>query len=278
MSLMQSFFLESQSVNQGFVMNTRIEVVKKKKLKSPVLITGLPGIGLVGKIAVDYLLTQFKLEKLANIYSDSFPPSVHTEKGVLELIRDELFLYEFKNRSFLFLAGPVQPSLDIRMALPRDHYEFAEKIVLFAKKLGVKKIYTIAGINVGDKRMERAPRAVVAATDKKILEEFKALDARVDYRGGLISGAAGLLLGIGKAHGISGACIMGETNAKLIYGDHGAAKRVLELLVKKFGFRVNMKNIEKEAHNIEDAFSQLSKQLEEKKEEDEEDSDLSYVR
>ena len=259
-------------------MNTRVELLKKKKLKNAVLITGLPGIGLVGKIAVDYLLKQFKPEKIADIYSDSFPPSVHTEKGVMEMIRDELFLYEFKGRSYLFLAGPVQPSLDIRMALPKDHYEFAEKLVLAMKQIGVKKIYTLAGINVGDRRMESEPKVVAAATKKEMLEEFRKLGARVDYNGGLISGAAGLLPGIAKKYKIDGACIMGETNAKLIYGDHGAAKKVLEFLVKKFGFKVNMKYIEKEAHNIEDAFSQLSKQLEETEEEDEEDSGLSYVR
>jgi len=259
-------------------MNTRVELVKKKKLKNAVLITGLPGIGLVGKIAVDYLLKQFKPEKIADIYSDSFPPSVHTEKGVMELIKDELYLYTNKGRSFLFLAGPVQPSLDIRMALPKDHYEFAEKLVLAMKQLGVKEIYTLAGINIGDKRMEREPKVVASATKKEMLDEFKKLGARVDYHGGLISGAAGLLPGLAKKYNIDGACIMGETNAKLIYGDHGAAKVVLALLVKKFGFKVNMKNIEKEASNIEDAFSQLSKQLEETKDEDEEDSGLSYVR
>lgn len=259
-------------------MNTRIELLKKKKLNEPILISGLPGIGLVGKIAVDYLLKQFKPEKIANIYSDSFPPSVHTEKGTIEMIRDELFLYEFKGRSFLFLAGPVQPSLDIRMALPRDHYEFAEKIVILMKELGVKAIYTLAGINVGDKRMECEPRVVVATTRKELLEEFNKLGAKIDSHGGLISGAAGLLPGIAKRYNIDGACIMGETNAKLIYGDHGAAKKVLELLVKKFGFKVDMRNIEKEAHNIEDAFAQLSKQLEERKEEDEFDDSLSYVR
>ncbi len=258
-------------------MNTRITVLKKKKLKNAVLVTGLPGIGLVGKIAVDYMLKQFKAEKIADIYSDSFPPSVHTEKGVLKLIKDELFLYECRGRQFLFLAGPVQPSLDVRMALPADHYEFANSLLDFLKKAGVKEIYTLAGINVGDVRMEREPKTIVAATEKKALEEFKKLGSKVDYNGGLISGAAGLLPGIAVQHGLKGVCIMGETNAKLIYGDHGAAKKVLELLVAKFGFKVDMKNIKKEAHNIEDAFSQLSKQLDEGTEE-EKDNKLSYVR
>lgn len=249
-------------------MQTTVEFVwKKKKLNKPILFTGLPGIGLVGKIAVDYMLKQFKAKKIANIYSDSFPPSVYIEDGVLELIRDELLCYRFKNRDFLFLAGPVQPALDVRFSSLRDHYEFAETIVKTAKALGVKEIYTLAGINIGEARMHRNPNVVIAATDKKILEDFKKLGAKVNVRGGLISGAAGLILGIGKKRGIRGACLMGETSDKLIYGDHGAAKKILELLVKRYGFRINMQAIAKEAKHIDKAFKQIVAELSARREE-----------
>jgi len=256
---------------------SRIELLKRKKLKNPVLVTGLPGIGLVGKIAVDYLLKQFKAEKLANVYSDSFPPSVQTSKGLLYLIRDEIFVAELKDRHFLFLAGPIQPSLDIRIGSTFGHYEFASAIIQTAKKLGVKEIITLAGINVGDERMEREPGVIVAATDPETLKKFKKLGAKTSTSGGLISGAAGLILGIGKKQGIHGACLMGETNAKLIYGDHGAAKKVLDLLVKAYGFKVKMAGIHKEAKSIEKAFAQLSKQFEEKREELDSEKP-SYVR
>ncbi|MCX6798974.1 MAG: PAC2 family protein, partial [Candidatus Diapherotrites archaeon] len=56
-------------------MATKVVFLGKKKLAKPVLLVGLPGIGLVGKICVDYFLRQFKTEKIAEIYSDCFPPS-----------------------------------------------------------------------------------------------------------------------------------------------------------------------------------------------------------
>ncbi len=258
-------------------MPSRVEILTRKKFKKPVLITGLPGIGLVGKIAVDYLLKEFNAQKIANVYSDSFPPSVRTENGTLDLIRDEIFFAESKGRHFLFLAGPVQPSLDIRIGTTYGHYEFASAVVQAAKKFGVKEIFTLAGINVGDERLEREPGVVIAATDKHLLQQLKKLGAKVNSNGGLISGAAGLILGIGAKQGISGACIMGETNAKLIYGDHGAAEKVLKILVEKFGFKIKMAHIKKEARNIERAFEQLSKQFEEKREEFESEKP-SYVR
>ena len=259
-------------------MVTEVKFLKKGKFKNAVLFTGLPGIGLVGKICVDYLLKQIKTEKIAEITSDSFPPSVHTINGQIELIKDEIYRYSFNGRDFLFLVGPVQPSLDIRASSMEEHYEFAKAIINSLKDSGVKEVYTLAGINIGEKRMLSEPRIVVAGTDKKIIEEWKKHGAINDRPEGLISGAAGLILGIAKEKGLQGACLMGETNARLIYGDHGAAKKLLELLVGKYGFKVDMSKIEKESKDIEKAFTQLSKQLEEQEGDKPSAGGLSYVR
>ncbi|MBI4053524.1 MAG: PAC2 family protein [Candidatus Diapherotrites archaeon] len=262
-------------------MATVIKFLKKKKFKNAVMITGLPGIGLVGKICVDYLLKQLKTEKVAEIYSDSFPPSVYTKDSIVELIKDEMFASNVKGTAFIFLAGPVQPSLDMAGGFSEEHYEFAETVVGACQKLGVKRIFTLAGINIGSARMNKDPEVVVAATSKKALKDFVDVGGKADTREGLISGAAGLLLGIAKEKGMDGACLMGETNANLVYGDHGAAKRVLALLVQKFGFTVDMSRIEKESKEIEKAFAELSKQLEIAQQEEVEadsDEDLTYVR
>jgi len=259
---------------------TKINLLKKKKLNNAVLFTGLPGIGLVGKIAVDYMLKQLKAEKIGEVSSDSFPPSVHTKNSLIELIKDELYHYSYKGKHYLFLAGPVQPSLDVRFGLAHEHYEFAREIVEAVKKMGVKEIFTLAGINVGEKRMNQEPRVVAAATNKKLLADFKKLGAIEGQEEGLISGAAGLILGMALEEGIQGVCLMGETNARLIYGDHSSAKKIIELLTKKFDFKINMDEIGKESKDIEKAFQQLSKQFREEQKTLEEvpDTGLTYVR
>lgn len=263
-------------------MVTEVKVLLKKKLSNPVLFTGLPGIGLVGKLSVDYLLKHLKTERFAEVYSDSFPPAVHTHKGVVALIKDDIYYCKIKKQDVLFLAGPVQPSLDMRYSQSSEHYEFAEQLVLFCKKQGVKRVYTLAGINIGEARISRKPRVIVAATQKKIADEFVRIGCVPSEQDGLVSGAAGLMLGIGHVHGIEGACLMGETNANLVYGDHGAAKTLLEVLGKKFGFSVEMKSIEKDSKNIETAFTQLSQDIEAQQKELSEDppgpGGLTYVR
>src|SRR3989338_3524281 len=110
-------------------MATRVKFLGKAKFKDAVLFTGLPGIRLVGKICVDYMLKQFNAEKIAEIHADFFPPSVQTENGLVDLIKDEIYHYRFKGKDFLFLSGPVQPALDSKYGSTGEHFEFSGAII-----------------------------------------------------------------------------------------------------------------------------------------------------
>ncbi len=257
-------------------MPTTIKFLSEKKFRDATLFVGLPGIGLVGKICVDYLLKQFKAEKIAEITSDFFPPSVQTEKGLVSLIKDEIHYFPFKGSDYLFLSGPVQPPLDSRSSSMEEHFEFSRAIVEALKQRGTAKICTLAGLNVGEKRLHSEPHVIVASTTKAEMEEWKKFGAVNDRPVGLISGAAGLLIGIGKEYGLNGSCLMGETSTRLVYGDPGAAKKIIELLIKRYGFVVEMEAMEKEAKEIEKAFSELNKQFDEGEEAPA--AGLSYVR
>ncbi len=261
-------------------MATRVVFSKEQKTKNAVLIVGLPGIGLVGKICVDYFIKELKPAKVGKVFSDTFPPSVHTRDGVVELISDDWFLLDDSAQPVYFLAGPVQPNLDFRVGSNAEHYEFANEIATTAKRLGIQRIITLAGINVGDARLEKEPGVIIAATSSKLIPEFTKLGGSADKKEGLISGAAGLILGLALEQGIEGVCLMGETSTRLVYGDPAAAKRVLEMLTKKFGWKVNLDQITAEAKNIQDAFKQLNQQMQDPEGEGEEtapENGLSYV-
>jgi uncharacterized protein (TIGR00162 family) len=242
-------------------MPTKILVLKKLQLKEAVLIVGLPGIGLVGKISVDYLLKHLKAELVAEVLSDSFPQSVHTKDSKIHLIKDDIFWFNHKGKDFVILAGPVQPPIDSKPGFSQEHYEFSETLLTFFKSLGVTEIVTLAGINIGDNRISQKPGVIAAATDDEILNLWKKFGAKEDKKEGLISGTAGLMIGLGKLHGIKGTCLMGETNSQLIYGDHGSAKAVILVMCKRFGFKVKMEGIDKDTKAIETAFKELAQQL-----------------
>src|SRR6187431_1244671 len=63
-----------------FSMSKPIEIVFSEKkppsLNSPYLICGFPGTGLVGKLAVDYLIKELGAIHMADVFSSYFSPQV----------------------------------------------------------------------------------------------------------------------------------------------------------------------------------------------------------
>ena len=54
------------------MIETTIVEKGKVKLHNPILIEGLPGIGLVGKIAAAHMIAELKAEKVAELYSPTW--------------------------------------------------------------------------------------------------------------------------------------------------------------------------------------------------------------
>ena len=69
-------------------------VNKKPKLNNPILIEGLPGIGNVGKLAVEHLIESINAKKFAEIYSKDFPPQVFINPdGTIKLVNNEFYYF-----------------------------------------------------------------------------------------------------------------------------------------------------------------------------------------
>ena len=70
---------------------------KKPRLKNPVLVEGLPGIGNVGKVAVDFMVDEVKAVKLYELFSYTFPHSVFVnENNLVELPAIEIYYKKMK--------------------------------------------------------------------------------------------------------------------------------------------------------------------------------------
>ena len=158
------------------------------------------------------------------------------------------------------------------------HYFFAKKIVEIAKSFKVKKIYTFAGIDIGDARITKKPNLFFAATSVKEAKELQKHKIKKANEGLTISGAAGLIIRFASEEKIEGGCILAETSGKLIYGDFDSAKKVLEYLNKRYDLKIDLKNIKKDAKKITDAFKQVVKELKSVNKPKEENQKLSYIR
>lgn len=228
-------------------------VAKVPKLKDPILIEGLPGIGNVGKLAVEHLIDSINASKFAEIYSKDFPPQVFINPdGTIELVKNEFYYWKAKKkdqRDLVLLTG------DYQGLSSHGQYELVEKILDIVEELGVKEMYTLGGYGLGQD-IEK-PKVLCATTDVHLVKKMKKYGAvfKKNEPGGGIVGASGLILGLGKIRGLEGTCFMGETPGYLV--DPKSAKAVLKILMKITNIDVNLSALEKKAKEIEQIAHQL---------------------
>ena len=211
---------------------TFIKEFIKVEPKNPILIEGLPGLGLVGKIAIRYLIKQLKAQKFAYLYSPHFPYFVLvSKKGSVRLLRGSFYYWknkDGKNDLLLFTGDSQSQTIE-------GQYEISDRMLEFSKNHDVKTIVTIGGYRV---ETDEKPKVFVAATSPEILAQATKGGAVVSDSGSPIVGTAGLILGLARFKKIDALCLLGETRGYL--PDPMAAKSVLEVLKATFGFDVDL--------------------------------------
>jgi uncharacterized protein (TIGR00162 family) len=236
--------------------DTYIKKLTQIEPNNPILIEGLPGLGLVGKIAIRYLIKKLNTEKFAHLYSPHFPYFVLVnKKGSVRLLRGSFHFWknkEGKNDLILFTGDSQSQTIE-------GQYEIADRMLDFAQKHNVKTIVTIGGY-----RMEATdkPKVFAAATAQDLLDKALQAGAAVSNSGSPIVGTAGLILGLARFKKINALCLLGETRGYL--PDPLAARSVLEVLKTAFNFEVDLTGLNEEIAKAETMVTRLQK-IEEKR-------------
>jgi uncharacterized protein len=222
---------------------------------NPILIEGLPGLGLVGKIALRYLIKQLKPKKIAYLYSPHFPYFVLVnKKGNVRLLRGAFYFYRnSKGNDIILFTG------DSQSQTIEGQYEIADRMLDFSEKHGVKTIATIGGYRMESKEK---PKVFIAATSHDLLQKAIQSGASLSTSGSPIVGTAGLILGLAKFKKIDAICLLGETRGYL--PDPLAAKSVLEVLKSTFNFDLDLAGLNEEIAKAETMVTRLQ-QIEEKR-------------
>ena len=214
---------------------------KSLQLKNPILIEGLPGIGNVGKIAIDYIIENVKPTLIYQLHSHSFPHSVFlTEENTIELPSVKIYKHKGADRDILLLGGDVQPLDEV------SSYEFCEQVLNFAEKVGCKEIITLGGIGMPNPVKE--PKVFGAVTSKIALKKYskyKNIDFKINQKIEAIVGATGLLLGLANLRGIEGVSLLAETRAHQMHLGFNEAKILVENLNNILDLKVDVKELEK---------------------------------
>ncbi len=235
---------------------TYIKEYTKVELSNPVLVEGFPGLGLVGKIAIRYLIKKLEAKNFAYLYSPHFPYFVLVnKKGNIRLLRG----------SFYFWKNPKQPSDlilftgDSQSQTIEGQYEIADRVLDFSQKHNIKTVVTIGGYRM---EAETRPKVYVAATSQTLLDKALSSGATVSTSGSPIVGTAGLILGLARFRRIDALCLLGETRGYL--PDPLAARSVLDVLKGTVGFDIDLSGLDEEIAKAETMVTRLQK-IEEKR-------------
>ncbi len=235
---------------------TTIKEKAKVKLENPILVEGLPGLGMVGRIATQFLIKQLKAKKLAELYSPHFPYYVLVnKKGSARLLRGDLFFWknEAEKNDLILLIG------DSQAQTIEGQYDIASCILDFAQEYGVKTIITIGGYR---KEVE-IPKVVAVSTKPELLKKALQAEAVASPAGNPIVGAAGLLLGLARFRKIDALCLLGETRGYL--PDPKAAKSTLDVLQKILEIEVDLSRLDGEIEKSEKIMMRMQ-EIEKKRE------------
>ncbi|MDD5317395.1 MAG: proteasome assembly chaperone family protein [Candidatus ainarchaeum sp.] len=214
----------------------RVDIIESSEfdLDGPVLVEGLPGLGLVGTIAASYLVDKLKMDELGYIESEAFPPIAAVHNGMpLHPAR----IYKSKKYNMVVLISEF--IIPIRAVYPLSHAILGWAI---AKK--VDKIISLGGIV---QRGEQDEVFGIASTPE--LAEKTAASKIKLIREGATTGVNGVLLSDCASRGFPAVSLLAE--AKQEQMDPRGAALVIEALKRLTGIDIDTSDLRKESEELE---------------------------
>lgn len=221
-------------------MTPDLNYLKNPELKDPIAVAGLPGIGLIGKLSVEYLIEELNAEKFAELRSDKFPGWAVRENGI---VRDlKVYFYEASVKNFdkdiIILTADAQASSS------EGQYELSEKIIDILNEQGASTVITMAAFLEPE---DGKPPVVGAATDKETADFIEKHDVGL-LDSGRIVGMNGLLTSLGAEKGMNGFCLLGTTKGKNKNPD--ASKEILTKFSEIFDLDLNISDFDEKVPEL----------------------------
>ncbi len=234
-------------------MRERIELHLNEapKLHNPILIAGLPDSGRVAKIVLDHLIKALNAIPLGYLHSDYLPPRVLLKSdGTPELMKHEFYYWlnnDHTSHDLVLYTGDAQP------ILPEGAFRLSDAVVNLAQQLGVETLVTVGAFITG--RISDNPKVYGAASETDLVKELQSLDVQI-IDSGAVTWMNGLIPGLAKVRNLKGLFLSGETSGFMV--DPRAAMIILRVLVRKLGLQIEMKELEEQAKEIDDALKKGS--------------------
>lgn len=233
-----------------------MKLVLKKKPKNVTIVVGFPGFGLIGTIAIEFLLEHLQAEKIGMIEMEEVPAmiAIHQNKVV------EPVSLHYNKKYNLVLVHAINIGKDLG-------WKLSEVISQLAAELSAKEIIALEGVgspNPGNKVFFYSTKNGLAS--KKLTGKANPLSE------GIVVGVTGALLA--KDLKIPIVALFAEAQSGL--PDSKAAAEIIKVLDVYTGLDVDPKPLLKQAEQFEEKLKGIL-QKGKKAEELSDEKHLSYV-
>lgn len=211
--------------------------------KEITLLTGFPGSGLVGSIALQYLVENAGFTHFGNITSRFLPQISLATNG---LAQAPIRLYEKDNVVAILADVPIPPQISYEVS--------AGLIAWFAEHAAITDMVVIGGVATGSD----GKRVFGVATTPDNLEKIK--DQATILPALSITGISGSMIIEAQLRGIPATGFLVETNFNV---DPRAAISALKILNDRYGFAVDTQPLMEQADQVEATMHQLANDVQE---------------
>lgn len=217
------------------------------RLESPVLVEGLPGAGLVGKIAADHLVEQFDMTYYGAVLCEGLP-QVAVYRGENSEVRPPVRLFADETHDLVVLQSDVPVS-------PSQSPDFAVCVTEWVRSNDALPLY-LSGL-AEEKGDTPEVYGVATGSAESILDETGIVPPR---GGGMVTGPTGALLYRAAKIGMDSVGLIVQTEGT--FPDPEAARLLLEHGVEPIaGVDVDTDVLKEQAGEIAEARESLVQRL-----------------
>jgi len=222
-------------------MGEKIRFVEYEKLNLSgyTLIEGFPGLGLVGTIAVKYLVERQKFEPAGHIETDFFVPIISIKNGK-PVFPSRIFINKRK-KLVAILSEQIIPKMKVQ--------HVAKAVVDWIEKKGIKKVISLEGIRTKG-GMAKTEKIYGIADSEKAKEELKKYNVSI-VQDGITTGVTALiLLELSQNKKVNSCSLLGNVQ---IVADYKASAECLKKLNEMLDLNINVEPLYREARETEKA-------------------------
>ena len=218
-------------------MSEEVKIVERDgvKFSNPIVVDGLPDVGLVGTIAATHMVETLGLEEVAHFESDLFPPILVMHKGVLT---DPVRI--LGNERLLVVTSEIAiPPIAI--------YPLARELVDWISAKGARLVVSLTGFPEQNRLDIDKPMVFGVGNTEETMNLLK--ENKIDViNEGFIAGIYALIMKYCMHRKVPAITLMAQSFPN--YPDPGAAASVLQALNTMLGLNVSVDSLLEKADEI----------------------------